>query len=70
MAARGHARVGFGDVTTGYVYLEPQSASRGCSWADGFITTEMLARYKPFYEGLAGRRFHNAREVNEYMAKH
>ena len=56
----------FGDVSSGYIYLEPRERFEKCKWAEGFITLEMLAKYEPYYEGRAGKKFSNAKEVNEY----
>lgn len=64
--------VDFEDVMGGYVYLEPTAAFQRCQWAEGYITPEMYARNKPFYEGkLTASRLvsHNAEELNAIMVK-
>lgn len=62
-------KVGFGDMTSGYIYLEPRKKFQKCHWIEGFITPLMLAKYKPFYEGLAGRKFSGAKEVDDYFRR-
>lgn len=58
--------VGLGDLALGYVYLGPESRSKKCEWIDGFITSDMFARYRPFYEADARRPFRNATDVNDF----
>ena len=43
----------FGDVTSGYIYLEPVEMFQKCQGVEGFITSQMFAKFKPFYEGRA-----------------
>lgn len=66
---RGQPRVGFGDVTSGYIYLEPRNTFQSCQWAEGFITPDMFAQYRPFYEGKLNTTLRNAEEVNESFIK-
>ncbi|MCC7263386.1 MAG: RDD family protein [Candidatus Latescibacteria bacterium] len=40
--------VDLADFTSGYIYLEPTAAFQKCQWAEGYITSEMYARNKPF----------------------
>lgn len=61
--------VSFGDVTSGYIYLEPRKEFQRCLWMEGFITPKMYTKYKPFYEGQAKRKFYRAKEVDDYFAK-
>jgi uncharacterized RDD family membrane protein YckC len=61
--------VGFGDMASGYIYLELREKFQKCHWIEGFITPKMLAKYKPFYEGQAKRKFRDAKEVDDYFSK-
>lgn len=49
--------------------LYPSKKLQKCHWIEGFIIQKMLAKYKPFYEGLAKRKFHDAKEVNDYFSR-
>ena len=60
-------QVCFGDITSGFIYLESMEKFQQCRWAEGFITSKMYAKYKPFYEGRAVRKFNSAQEVNDYF---
>jgi len=57
----------FGDVASGYIFLEPRERFKGCQWIKGFITPEMFATYKPFYEGRAHRPFKTVEEADEFF---
>ena len=59
----------FGDVASGYIFLEPRKEFKGCQWLNGFITPRMFATYKPFYEGRANRPFSTVGQANEFFKK-
>jgi uncharacterized RDD family membrane protein YckC len=60
--------VRFADLTEGYIYLKPNKSYIHCSWARDFITPQMFAKEKPYYELMTGRKFTSAKEVNEFYS--
>jgi uncharacterized RDD family membrane protein YckC len=56
----------FADITPGYIFLKPENMYKHCRWVEGFITPEMFAREKPYFESMAGKSFSNANQVNDY----
>jgi hypothetical protein len=61
-------RVTFADVNEGFIFLKPVKALAPCSWMKGFISDEMFEKSKAYYEYAYGRKFQNAREVDEFLA--
>ena len=54
-----------GDVAPRYIFLEPLANQPRCDWISGYITEEMLAKYKPYYEGKIGHHLANVQEANQ-----
>jgi len=65
---RGRPDVCLRDLADGYIILGPVSTLHPCEWTDGFITTEMFGRNKPFYETMVDRKLANADEANAAFA--
>jgi uncharacterized RDD family membrane protein YckC len=62
------ASVLFADVTPGVVFLGNASTLEPSNRIDGFITSEMFLRHKPFYEARAGRSLRNAGDANRHVS--
>ena len=60
--------VTFADVYEGYVFLKPVKELAPCSWMKGFISDEMFEKSKTYYEFAYGRKFQNAKEVDEFLS--
>ena len=58
----------FADLTDGYIFLAPFKSMTHCPWMPNYISPLMLARNKPFYEMMAGRKLPNAALANEAFA--
>jgi len=64
----GDGRIAFKDVAMGFIYLKNRRDLGGCTWLDSYISPEMFATYRPFYEAFArrlGKPIHSAAEANE-----
>jgi hypothetical protein len=60
--------VAFADISRGYIYLKPVKDLSPCGWMKNFISDEMFERSRPYYEYAYGRKFQNAREVDEFLS--
>jgi hypothetical protein len=61
-------KVTFADLSEGFVFLKPVKALTPCSWMKGFISDEMFEKSKAYYEYAYGRKFQNAKEVDEFLS--
>ena len=62
--------LGLQDIADGYVFLRSWGEFTQCEWLDGYVTPQMFAANKPFYQAFgrkAGRLLHNAAEVNRFF---
>ena len=52
----------------GFVFLKPVKELSPCSWMKGFISDEMFEKSKAYYEFAYGRKFKDAKEVDEFLS--
>ncbi len=52
-------------MAPGYIFLKPCDIQEKCLWVDNFISREMFARNKPYFEATCGRKLNNSEEANE-----
>jgi hypothetical protein len=64
----GESRTDFPDALSGYIYLGPLSKQERCRWHSGFISPEMFARDKPYFEAECGHALGTAEEADAAMA--
>jgi hypothetical protein len=57
-------------IARGFVYIVPATSLHKNTPIKGFVTEEMFKRYGRYYEIAFGRRFSNAKEVDEYLQTH
>lgn len=61
----------FSDMVPGYVFLKPLDEQKRCQWVKGFITQEMFAKYKPYFEAECGHKLNGAEDANNaYQEKY
>ena len=58
----------FADIYEGFVFLKPVKELSPCSWMKGFISDEMFEKSKAYYEFAYGRKFKDAKEVDEFLS--
>ncbi len=56
------------DLADGYVLLEPTSELQHCTWMDGYVSKQMFAEYKPFYEMLVDQKLLDHEEANRAIS--
>jgi hypothetical protein len=61
-------KVAFADINRGYIFMKPVKELSPCGWMKGFISDEMFERSRSYYEYAYGRKFQNAREVDEFLS--
>jgi len=61
-------RMTFADIYEGFVFLKPVKELSPCSWMKGFISDEMFEKSKAYYEFAYGRKFKDAKEVDEFLS--
>jgi hypothetical protein len=57
-------------IARGYIHFGPRSGLHRNTSIPGFVTPEMFAQYKDYYEIDFERSFESATEVNEYLQGH
>ena len=55
------------NLARGYVYFGPAERLHRNTAIVGFVSEEMFAKYKNYYEIDLGRPFSSAREVDEFL---
>ncbi len=60
-------KVKFGDLCQAFVFLKPVKQLSPCTWVDDYISDEMFEKSRTFYESSYGRKFANAKEVNDFF---
>lgn len=63
-------RLGLEDIADGYLYIKPWREFTQCTWLSGYITRQMFAANKPFYQAFGwkeGKRFEDADAVNRFF---
>lgn len=58
------------DITPRYIVLDRIAAQTRCEWWDSYITTEMLGRYRPYYEAKVGQPLADATEANRAFSRY
>ncbi len=56
------------NLADGYVLLEPTSELQHCTWMDGYVSKQMFAEYKPFYEMLVDHKLLDHEEANRAIS--
>lgn len=59
--------IAFQDICEGFIYLNPISQMRKCTWTKDYISKEMFMKYRPFYECKVNSHFSNAEQINMFM---
>jgi hypothetical protein len=64
-------RLGLADIAAGYIYLVKSTEMRQCTWMEGYVTEEMFARNRPFYESFGihfQRRVASAEDIDGLLS--
>ena len=66
-----NVQLGLADVAAGYIYLTKSEKIQPCTWMKGYVTDEMFARNKPFYQSFGvhyKRPVESAKGADELLA--
>jgi len=53
------------DITEGYICLKPVAEQTRCDWLNGYISEEMFAEHKNYYEAKTGKKLNSPEETDK-----
>lgn len=53
------------DIAAGYIYLKPIAEQKRCEWLNGYISEDMFAENRYYYEVKTGKSLHSPEEADQ-----